>query len=258
MHPKSRRRYTAANREAWDEVAPIHKKLNHDQLLDGFATKGYNTLEAHCTERLSEIGLVGKSVAQLCCNNGRELLSVKNMGADYCVGFDASSEFIDQAGELANVAGHKDVEFVVTDIYDIDSSFFERFDIVMVTIGVLGWMPDLSAFLEIASKLLKGGGHMFIEETHPVLMMYEEGEGDAPSYLAYSYFHDEPWRETSGLDYYGRTKYESKPNYSFQHTLSDIFMAAIENGFVLKHFRELAYDISNFCSDLENTSATPP
>ena len=42
-----------------------------------------------------------------------------------------------------------------------------------------------------------------------------------------SYFSDEPYVETSGLDYYEGEKYDAKPAYSFQHTLSQIMMAAI-------------------------------
>ena len=128
----------------------------------------------------------------------------------------------------------------------------------MTTIGVINWMPDLEGFFDVVGQLTRSGGHVFIEETHPVLQMYEEGEGDASSYLKYSYFKEDPWVDTAGLDYYEGTKYESKPNYSFQHTLADITMAAIGQGFVLKHFAELGYNISNFCADFVCAEAKPP
>jgi ubiquinone/menaquinone biosynthesis C-methylase UbiE len=255
---KQRREFTDANREAWNEAAPVHAKVNRAELLEGFAKPGYSTLADHCLDRLKEIGVQGKSVAQLCCNNGRELLSLKNLGAGHCVGFDASAAFVEQAQELAKVSGHTDVEFVVTDVYEIPPDKAGPYDIVVTTIGVLSWMPDLDGFFDVIARLTRTGGHVFIEETHPVLLMYEEGEGDESSYLAYSYFKDEPWLETTGLDYYEGTKYESKPHYAFQHTLSDIVMAAIDRGFVLRHFAELGYDISHFCADLEHAEAKPP
>ncbi len=256
--PKQRREFTDANREAWDEVAPMHEKANQSRLLDAFSDPEYNALDDHCLDRLKEVGIAGKSVAQLCCNNGRELLSLKNLGAGRCVGFDASAAFIEQALELAKASGHTDVEFVTTDIYEIPPDQAGPYDIVMSTVGVIGWMPDLKGFFEVFGRLAKPGGHIFIEEIHPVLMMYEEGEGDEPSYLKYSYFKDDPWVETTGLDYYEGTEYESSPHYSIQHTLADITMAGIEEGFALKHFSEFGYDISEFCADLEDAEALPP
>lgn len=255
---KQRREFTDANRAAWDEAAPVHEKINQARLLEAFSKPGFSTLVDHCLHRLNEIGFQGKSVAQLCCNNGRELLSLKNLGAGPCVGFDASAAFIKQARELAQVSGHTDVEFVTTDIYDIPADKSGPYDVVVTTIGVIGWMPDLDGFFDVLEQLTRPGGYVFIEETHPVLMMYEEGEGDDPSYLKYSYFKEDPWVETTGLDYYEGAKYESRPHYSFQHTLADTMMAAINTGFVLKHFTEFGYNIAEFCADLEHAQARPP
>lgn len=253
-----RRAFTRANREAWDEAASVHRRINQARLLEGFSKPGYNTLDEHCLDRLKEIGVQGKSVAQLCCNNGRELLSLKNLGAGHCVGFDASAAFIEQARELASASGHTGIEFVTTDVYEIPPEKTGPYDIVMTTIGVIGWMPDLEGFFDVLGRLTRPGGHVFIEETHPVLLMYEESEADEPSYLKYSYFKEDPFVETTGLDYYERTKYASKPHYSFQHTLADIMMAAINVGFVLRHFSEFGYNISEFCADLERAEAKPP
>lgn len=60
------------------------------------------------------------------------------------------------------------------------------------------------------------------------------------------------------MGYLTGVKYESKPHYSFQHTLADIVMGAIQTGLTLRHFAEFGYDISNFCGDLEHAKATPP
>ena len=255
---KQRREFTDANREAWDEAAPVHAKSNQSRLLEAFSTPGYNTLDDHCLDRLNEIGFQGKSIAHLCCNNGRELLSLKNLGAGPCVGFDASAPFIAHAEELAKASGHSDVTFVTTDIYDIPAVRSGPYDIVMTTIGVFGWMPNLAEFFDVIRRLTRRGGHVFIEESHPVLMMYEPGEGTDPSYLKHSYFKEDPWVEADGLDYYQGEKYDSNPLYSFQHTLADIVMAALNVGFSLKHFAEFGYNISNFCADLEHAEARPP
>ena len=131
-----RKDFTEANRVAWDEAAPLHRGQNHDDLLSAFQASDYSCLDEIETARLLNLGVAGKDVAQLCCNNGCEVLSVKNLGAARCVGFDQSEGFIEQARELA-AAGSIDCEFVCTDIYDIDAAYDADFDIVTVTIGDL-------------------------------------------------------------------------------------------------------------------------
>ena len=58
-----RNHYTAANRLAWNEAAPIHKKLKFDQLLESFRQPGYSCLDPIETTKLQEIGLADKAVA---------------------------------------------------------------------------------------------------------------------------------------------------------------------------------------------------
>ena len=252
------RHYTDSNREAWDEVAPIHARPNQAELVAGFSKPGYSTLWNHSVECLSEVDVSSKSVAHLCCNNGCDLLSVKNMGAGKCIGFDASAPFIEQARELARAARHEDVEFVVTDVYDIPTLHHAVYDLTMTTIGVLSWMPDLKGFFEVVYGLTAPGGFYFMEEMHPVLLMYEEDADGGPCHPVYSYFKKDPLCETTGLDYYTGTTYQAKPNYSFQHTLADIITTAMKTGLTLRVFTEFGYDISGFCKDLEHVEATPP
>ena len=47
----------------------------------------------------------------------------------------------------------------------------------IVTIGVLGWLPDLDAFFGIVSRLLRTDGQLFIYEMHPILDMFDAAEG---------------------------------------------------------------------------------
>ena len=76
--------------------------------------------------------------------------------------------------------------------------------------------------------------------------------------MHHSYFKKEPWKDTAGLDSSGGRTYDAKPNYSFQHTMSGILMAGIDNGLTLRHMVELDFDISYFCRDLEDSEANPP
>ena len=97
-----------------------------------------------------------------------------------------------------------------------------------------------------------------MEEMHPVLFMYDEDPDGGASFPQYSYFSEQVWEETSGLDYYGHEAYAAQPNYSFLHRLDEILMAGIGSSLKLERFIELDVDISNFCSDLEHSPVKPP
>ncbi|MGI9482579.1 MAG: class I SAM-dependent methyltransferase [Hyphomicrobiales bacterium] len=243
--------FTEANRQAWDEAAPLHRNHNMENLLAAVKEPGYSCLDDIETAILNTLGIKGISVAQLCCNNGPEILSVKNLGAARCVGFDGSEGFIAQARELAE-AGGIECTFVCTDIYDIGEDYAGSFDLVTVTIGVLSWMPDLDRFFSIAAGLLKPGGAMFIYEQHPILEMIEPGDAGDPVEIGHSYFKKEPFIDTDGLDYYGGSTYESKPLYSFIHKFSDIIMAGIHSKLTVEHMEELPGHISNTWYNVEN------
>ncbi|WP_162913062.1 class I SAM-dependent methyltransferase [Rhodospirillaceae bacterium SYSU D60014] len=248
--------YTAANRQAWDEAAPIHRERKFAELIAQFSEPGHSCLDPIETAILRRIGIDGKDVAQLCCNNGRELLSVKNLGAGRCVGFDISEGFIEQARELA-AAGGIDCSFVATDIYAIPHDYDESFDLVTITIGALGWMPDLTEFLAVAAHLLKPGGWLFIYEQHPILDMFEPGDTADPLALRYSYFQTEPFRNEYGLDYWGKARYPSKPMYWFHHKLSDVIAGCLANGLALEAFEEYPHDISVFTPIAESPIRPP-
>ncbi|MGI9410882.1 MAG: class I SAM-dependent methyltransferase, partial [Hyphomicrobiaceae bacterium] len=236
--------FISANIAAWDEVAPIHRQHNHARLLEEVRRADFCCLDEVERHRLQALDVSGKSLAQLCCNNGRELISVKKMGAARCVGFDAAQGFISDAQELAEAADC-DVTFVCSDIHDISEDFHGNFDILTVTIGVLGWMPDLAEFFAVAARLLRPGGAFFIYEHHPILEMIKPGPAGGPLEWEISYFSGEAYVSSEGLDYYGGTDYGAKPAASFMHTMSSIVMAGLAAGFSIEHFEEFPHHISN-------------
>ena len=255
---KNRKFYTDANHASWEEAAPRHRSVNQEELLNAVRAPDFNALHKEFTETLDLIDIKNKNIAQICCNNAKDLLSVIKLGARSGVGVDASAGFIDQGNEIINAAGHQDdIKLIVSDVYDLPKELEGQFDIVMTTVGVMSWMPDLPAFFQIIKSLLKPGGHYVVEEMHPVLLMYEADDKGVSRPL-YSYFKDDPWKETGGLDYFKHVEYESKPSYSFQHKMDDILMAGINLGMRLKHIREIDHDISNFCMDLQHQEAKPP
>lgn len=248
---------TASNRAAWEEAAPLHRQHNQADLLKAFAKPGYACLDETELAVLNAIGFEGKAVAQLCCNNGRELVSLKNLGAGRCVGFEGAAGFVEQAREL-NAAAGRDCTFVLGDVYAISADYDGAFDLVTVTIGVFNWMADIDAFFAVAARLLKPGGKLFVYEQHPLMDMVEPGKADDPVAWNYSYFRTEPRMYDEGLDYFGGSTYESEPMYEIQHTLGDVLSAGLKAGLGLEHFREYPHHISNTWYNVERQGPELP
>ncbi|MEM7426427.1 MAG: class I SAM-dependent methyltransferase [Pseudomonadota bacterium] len=245
-----RKQITEANRAAWNEAAPLHRSQNFARLKEDFSKSGHSCLNEVETAILTNLDVCGKDVAQLCCNNGQELLSVRNLGAARCVGFEGAEGFVGQARELAE-AGGIDAEFVCTNMYDIDPVYNSSFDLVTITIGVLSWMPDLAGFFAVANRLLRPDGAFFIYEQHPILEMFHVGEAGDPVDWELSYFKRDAYVDKNGLDYYGGGTYESKPLYSYVHKISDVIMAGVDLGYAIDHFEERPEHISNTWYNVE-------
>jgi SAM-dependent methyltransferase len=259
--PMDIKKYTEANREAWNEVAPLHQKARKIDLKAEFRKAGFSTLDEFETRKLRELGIEGKRVAQLCCNNGRETLSLVSLGATSAVGFDISDAAIEEARKLAEISG-LDCSFVRTDVYDIGDEYSDEFDLVYITIGSLYWLPDLDRFFGIVSRILTEDGTLMLYDSHPFLNMFET-PGDPgydhgnPLKVVYPYFKKDPWTDTSGLDYLGGIQYEGKENYGFPHTLSEVFNAIVRSGIQIVELTEYPHDVSVCYKHLEPKGELP-
>jgi ubiquinone/menaquinone biosynthesis C-methylase UbiE len=252
--------YTESNRRAWNEVMPLHQKAAKAKWDSAFMQPGYSRLSELQTGILNQIGVGGKNVVHLCCNNGVELMSVKNIGAASCVGFDISDAAIAEAEERAQICGI-DCRFVRCDVYEIRPEYDAQFDIAVTTVGCLGWLPDLARFFARSAALLRPGGYLFTHEIHPFFEMLP-CEGDTPDALlriVEPYFRQAPFVDYGGLDYLGNTQYEStEAQYWFVHTLSSVLTALIGNGLTIEQFHEYDTAISPHQRPVENLKAGVP
>ncbi len=83
------KKYTSANKDAWNEVVPRHQVASKEKLDRAFEKAGFIIQsDEELLDIFDKISIKAKNVIHLCCNNGRELLSIKNMGASRCVGVD--------------------------------------------------------------------------------------------------------------------------------------------------------------------------
>lgn len=250
-----------ANREAWNEAIQKHQQARGDELRDGFARKGFSILDETITEKMKQLRIKGMDAAQLCCNNGRELLSMINLGAKSGVGFDLSDGAIKEADELAAIAG-ANCKFVRTDVLEIGPEYNDSFDFIYISIGALTWLPDLGGFFKIVSRIMRKNGTLLIYEQHPFTSMLaapDEKEYDEkhPMQVAFSYYRTEPWSNDTGIDYVGKTTYKGKEAFSFTQKLSDIFNAIIESGISIMEFLENDHDITGGWGHIEKEKKIP-
>lgn len=239
------KKHTETNRLAWNEAMPYHQQANNDYWDQAFSEPNYISMPAREVALLNDLDISNKRIAHVCCNNGVELMSLKNMGAGECVGFDICDEAVIEAQQRAdkfNIA----CEFVREDIYDISPDYNGYFDIIYISAGCLIWTPDIERFFNKLFLLLGKEGIVFIHEIHPVAHMLplDLQTDKNPLQIINPYFSDTPVTGTTGLDYIGNTQYKSREFYMYLRTFSDLIMALINCSFLLKHFVEYTYDLS--------------
>ncbi|MGO0631844.1 class I SAM-dependent methyltransferase [Pseudomonas sp. SAR267] len=245
----SHRDVIASNRDAWNASADFHRQsASWPPLIDAVAHKDFSCLDSTLTDQLKQVGITGKAVIQLGCNNGREAISLFALGASEVVGVDQSSEFLKQAHELAERSPYSPV-FIESDIHELPASLDQRFDIALITIGVLNWMPNLALFFTHVARTLKPGGTLVIYETHPFLEMLDPEASD-PWRISTSYFLAEPLVETGAIVYEGKGEPNELQSYWQLHPLSEVLMSVAGAGLSLRAFdeyphsnREEVYDV---------------
>jgi len=241
---------------AWEE-AFSHSSENYLKKPEEALKKDPKSLLSPILKAMLEkVELKQKTLGQFCCNNGRETLALMNYGLSKSTGFDIADNMVRYANDLAAKL-NLNADFYSTDILAIKPSNHQPFDIGLFTIGALTWFESIDQVIEHVSTLIKSGGYLLIEDSHPYTTMLatpDEKDFDKkhPKKLIYDYFKDTPWIETTGMGYMSEKAYESKTFVSFSHTLSSIFNALREHGFIIEYFEEHPIDISNMFPHLNH------
>lgn len=239
--------YIKENKAAWEEAFehrhPGWGEENYIELI-------HERLPFFCPDVIKELEAIEfkeKTISQFCCNNGRELLSLMQLGAKNAVGFDIAENIIKQAEETAAKAGIDNCQFVSCNILEIPDTYRSQFDFILFTVGALTWFEDLKMLMGKVSDCLKPGGMLFIHDFHPVMNMLPlPGE---PAFdeqhlnkIEYSYFRKEPWIENEGMGYMSET-YDSKTFTSFSHTMADLINAVSSAQMRVVKLKEFDYDV---------------
>ena len=241
-------KYIEGNKAAWEEAFDNRDASWGADITERIKNEDYPFFYEEMKEMLKKLDTEGATIGQFCCNNGRELLSLVKCGrAGKGIGFDIAENQVAFANDKAREL-NLPCEFVAANIYDIDDSYRDKFDVVIITIGALCWFDDLNRFFAIVAKCMKQGGVIVINEQHPCTnMLATEGEElyDPGHKLGchYSYFEHE-WTGNEGMYYITKKSYHSKTFTDYTHSMSEIISGMCGNGIVVTGMREFDYDIS--------------
>ena len=239
-----------SNRAAWNQALAYHQKARKNFLQAGFKSPDFTTLNRDCDDvlfdKLNRIDLKGKTISQMPCNNGRELLSLMKLGATEAIGFDLSDAAVLEAEQLAEIA-NLNARFERTNILEIGDQYNGYFDFIYVSEGSLQWFPGLNEYFSVVSRLLKQNGSLLVFEIHPFAYFFENGFNLEKQDLsdAVSYFEKGPYNYKDGLDYVGGVKYEAKECFWFMHKMSDILTAILHSGIEIVEFNEYNVEMAN-------------
>ena len=248
--------YFDSNKQAWEEAFDKRAPGWGEDIAARVQSEPYAFFVEDMAVVLKGHDFSGKVLAQFCCNNGRELLSlVKSAGARQGYGFDIAENQVTFANRQAQELQLNCV-FKATNILDIGANFYDIFDALIITIGALCWFKDLDAFFEKVAACLKNGGLLIINEQHPMVNMLglpgEENYHEAyPANPVNPYFSKE-WLETDGMFYMTQKHYPSKTFVNYSHPFSEIFNAMCKAGLSIKALHEYDYDISDGFSALDH------
>ncbi|GAB5538340.1 MAG: class I SAM-dependent methyltransferase [Salibacteraceae bacterium] len=223
--------YKEINRKLWNDKVDAHlnsKFYNVDEFIKGQSV--LNDIELELLQNVS-----GKSVLHLQCHFGQDSIELSRMGARVG-GVDLSDRSIEKAKWLAKQCGTS-TEFICCDVYESVNQLDESFDTVFTSYGTVGWLPDIQRWAHTVNHFLKPGGAFVIADFHPVIWMMDEEF----SHVTYGYFNSGPIIENQSGTYADRNAEIHNTEVSWNHSLSDIMGALLDEGLMLKSFKEYDY-----------------
>jgi SAM-dependent methyltransferase len=153
-------------------------------------------------------------------------------------GLDFSANAIDAANELAVRVGlSEQATFVCSNVYDAVSALeHQTFDIVYVSLGSIGWLPEIEPWAEVVGTLIKPGGMLYLHDVHPFGMSFDD-DGES---VVYGYFEDRdhPYFDDDNSTYTDGGTLTNALTYNWNHASSEIIAALAKNGLSLTHFDE--------------------
>jgi SAM-dependent methyltransferase len=223
-----------ANKRAWGQISEEHYHSFKESLSNG--RHKFNKYIQ------SELGnLSGKKIIHLQCNTGADTILLAQMGAS-AVGVDLVPDNILYADKLAKDLNVANASFIESDIMRFMEKHNDKYDVVFVSEGAIGWLPDLEKWGKTIRHLLKDDGFFYIFDSHPIFLMFDvEKLACNATEIKYPYFGKEPDIDDSIGGYACEAKHGVK-SYFWMHTVSDIINALASAGLHIEYFNEFRED----------------
>ena len=221
-----------SNKHAWSQISEDHYH-SFKKLL----SEGEHQLNSYIKDELGSLD--GKKLIHLQCNTGADTILLAQM-AEYAVGVDLVPDNILYAKKLANDFNITNINFIESDIMKLTEKHNEKYDVVFVSEGAIGWLPDLKKWGKTVRHLLKDDGFLYIFEGHPFHMMLDESKlADNVMDVKYPYFGKEPDIDDS-IGGYATAWADGVKAYFWMYTVSDIINSLTSAGLHIEYFNEFA------------------
>lgn len=224
------------NRRHWDSLAQVHGEGSDAYYdIDALAA-GRDTLSAVELAAVEcAVGdVAGKDVLHVQCHLGLDSVSLARRGARV-TGVDFSSASLEKAAAIARRC-EVDVDFVEGDSTALPASLHGRFDLAYATIGILGWIGDIDAWMRSAHAVLRPGGALVLVDIHPLFSMVA---GTEPLVA------DFPYAFSGAIEFDEQGSYAdaeavlaSSRSVEFAHSVGEIVTAAVDAGLQVRRLAE--------------------
>jgi SAM-dependent methyltransferase len=223
------------NRDNWNERAAIHYRDEAGGYRVQAFLDGADNLHDIEHEEIGDVS--GLRIAHLQCHFGIDTLCLARRGAS-CVGLDFSPVAIKAAREL-QAKTRLDAQFTEGNVYDARDLIDGDFDLVYVTWGAIGWLPDIGRWAKVVSSLLKPGGRLYLLEGHPSMLLADEKSADLRPGFDWRTPQDKPLVTHEETTYTGdKAKIANATTHEWIHPLSDVINALIGAGLRIEALNE--------------------
>ena len=220
----------ATNRAHWDALAAIHSAggeatsyYDADALVAG---RDSLTEAEHAAVEAAVGSVAGLDVLHVQCHLGYDAISLARAGARV-TGVDFSPRSLEEAAALAERC-RVAIDWVLGDATALPAQLHGRFDLAYATIGVLGWIDDVGAWMRSVASTLRPGGHLVLVEIHPLYVMV--GAVD-PLTADFPYAHDGPRVfDEDGTYAAPSAQLEATRTVEFAHSIGEVVTAALAAG----------------------------
>ena len=229
--------FARTNLDTWEERAPAHAASPDYHVDELISDSGYlSEVIRFDLPRLGDVA--GLDAVHLQCHIGTDTVSLAKLGARM-TGLDFSAAALAQARRLAERAGFE-VRFVESEIYAAPAALGATYDLVYTGVGALNWLPDIAAWAEVVSTLLRPGGRLHLREGHPMPWTMADPRPDGLLVVEYPYFERTEPEMFDEPGTYVRTDHEFVHNrtYEWNHGLGEIVGALLAAGLRLTMLEE--------------------